>query len=66
LHNLRQKLGDGHGLATLPDARIEGRLKKQTIYAARDFSMLHLASKVGAEIRPEVLEEQQLLSCVAC
>jgi hypothetical protein len=58
LHNLGQKLGDGHGLATLfacryplPDARIEGRLKKQTIYVARDFSTLHLASKVGAEIR---------------
>ena len=54
LHNLGQKLGDGHGLATLfacryplPDARIEGRLKKQTIYVARDFSTLHLASKVG-------------------
>jgi hypothetical protein len=38
LHNLGQKLGDGHGLATLfacryplPNARIEGRLKKQTI-----------------------------------
>jgi hypothetical protein len=69
LRELRMRLRilaarDGNPLSEPAD---RGRLKKQAIYVARDCSEPRFVSRRRwAEIQPEELEEQQLLSRAAC